>query len=82
MEIGERDIKNTLFLAVVAALFFVSFLIVRPIILTVIGGLLLAYIFFSIYRFTFKKSKNPNFAAAMISVLVVFFFALPIFFLP
>ena len=52
--------------ALIIGLLVLAFLVIRPIIFSIIYGILLAYIFFPIYSWILKKVKSENFAAFLI----------------
>jgi len=81
MDISEKDIKKFIVLFLVLALAVSSFLLIKPIIFSIIGGLILAYIFFPIYRFVLKYAKEKNISAALVSLAAVIIIFVPIWFI-
>lgn len=57
---------------ILLALMVLSFFLLRPILISIISGLLLAFIFTPLYNFIYKKTKSKNLSA----FLIVFFLIL------
>src|SRR3990172_304733 len=58
-----------------------SFLLLRPILLSIIFGLLLAFVFAPIYDWLHKKTKSKNLSASIMIVLLLLIIFIPIWFL-
>lgn len=81
MELNDKDLKKILVIALVLILAFLTYLIIKPVLLSIIGGLLLAFIFFPIYKWVEKFVKYRSLAAAIVSILVVIIIIAPLWFL-
>lgn len=81
MELNDKNIKRIVVFLLIFLLAVLVFLLIRPIMLSVIGGLLLAYTFFPIYKILLGKIKSRNIAATIVSFLVVLIIAIPLYFL-
>jgi predicted PurR-regulated permease PerM len=57
-----------------------SFLIIKPIIMSIFFGLVLAFVFSPIYNFFYKVTKSPNLSATLICLLLILIILLPIWF--
>ena len=65
----EREGFNQIITYVlIAGLLVLAFLIIKPIIFSIIYGVLLAYIFFPFYSWILKKTRSGNFAAFLICI--------------
>ncbi|HLC89285.1 MAG TPA: AI-2E family transporter [Candidatus Nanoarchaeia archaeon] len=73
----QRYIPLVLFILLVVLAFF----LIRPFLLTLFLSALLAYLFYPLYTFIFKKSKNRTLSALIICVLVMLIIVLPATFL-
>ncbi len=63
----DRDkFNNVITYVFIVGLFILAFLIIKPIIYSIIFGVLLAYIFYPVYNWLFKKTKNKIFSALII----------------
>jgi predicted PurR-regulated permease PerM len=60
------NFKDLITLLLVAGVFVLAFIIVKPIIIPIIYGILLAYILYPVYQFFLKKLKNENLTAFII----------------
>lgn len=81
MPITEKDIRRISLILLIATLAILAFLIVKPVLLTIIGGLILAYIFLPVYRVITKVVKQRDLAAALLSILVLAIIIVPLWFL-
>lgn len=73
--------KKLATLTVIIALLIGSFLVIRPILMSILVGFLLAFIFSPIYNFIYRISKSPNFSATTICFLLIVIILLPMWFL-
>jgi len=80
MEITEKDIKRISLILLVVFLGILVFLIIRPVILSIIAGLVLAYIFVPVYNWTVKYVKSKTLAASLISILALAIIIVPLWF--
>ena len=81
MELDEKDIKKILVLFLILILAVLVFFLLRPIILSIIWGLILAYAFFPIYKKILQVIKKPNLAASLISIFIITLIVIPLYFL-
>ncbi len=80
MELSDKNIKRISVFILILLLAVLAFILVRPILLSVIGGLLLAYTFFPIYKIVLRRIKNKNFSATLVSIFVVLLIIVPLYF--
>jgi len=80
MELNEKDIKKLIIIALVIVLAFLVFFLIKPIILTIFGGLILAYIFLPLYRKLNKSLQRPWLSSLISTVVVVVLIVLPLWF--
>src|SRR3970282_2356462 len=80
-KIDEAYFDRVMTAIILVALIVFSFLLLRPILLSIIFGLLLAFIFIPIYDLLQKIIKSKNISASIIMVLLLFLIFLPIWFL-
>jgi len=81
MAIKEKDVKKFLAIGLIALLAVVAFLIIKPIALSIIAGLLLAYMCYPIYKFAFKFLREKNTSALATCVIIVVILFIPLWFL-
>lgn len=77
-DIYIRKILTTLILFVLIVL---SFFLIKPILLSVITALILAFIFYPVYNWIYKKTKLENFSAVLVCTFLALLIILPIWFL-
>lgn len=83
MTITEKDVKKFSLIALLILLVVLAFLIVRPILLSVLGGLILAYIFLPLHKFLVKVVKSKTISAFIVSIFLLAIILLPLwYFLP
>lgn len=71
MFFGERDVKKLTVIVLVALLFILIFLLLKPVALSVLGGLILAYAFMPFYKLVNRYVKNPTLSASIVSIITV-----------
>ena len=62
----KPNFKNLIILLLTIGIFILAIIVIKPIIIPIIYGLLLAYIFSPVYKFLLKKLKNKNLTAGII----------------
>ena len=77
----ERDIKIIAVLFIFLVLGILVFILIKPIIMSIIGGLILAYAFSPLYAIFLKHIKSKNASSAITSIIVLIIIALPVYFL-
>jgi predicted PurR-regulated permease PerM len=73
-----RNVTSTVILALLVVL---SFLLLKPILLSMITGLILAFIFRPVYKWTYKRIKRKNLSAGILTTLLVALVVIPLWFL-
>ncbi|MGA2130315.1 MAG: AI-2E family transporter [Candidatus Pacearchaeota archaeon] len=81
VKIDEEYFEKTMGLIIFLSLIVLSFLLLRPIILSIFSGLLLAFIFAPVYDWLYKRTKSKNLSAWLIMVIVFIIIFLVIWFL-
>ncbi len=66
--LDKEDFKNLITLALVAGLFILAIMIIRPVAMSILFGILLAYIFYPIYKWFLSKFKSENLSAFLICI--------------
>ena len=80
MEIDDKNIKKLVVIALILFLGVLVFFLIKPVLLSIIGGLILAYMFLPIYKKIQIIVKSKNLAASIISLIAVLIIAIPIWF--
>ena len=81
MPITEKDVKRFSLIVLLIALAGLVFFTVKPVLISILGGLILAYIFFPVYKFSVRFLKNPTLSAAVVSVIIVLLIFVPLYFI-
>jgi len=81
MGMDEDYLKKITTIVILIILLVLSFLLVRPLLLAIITGLILAFIFSPIYDWFHKHTKSKNFSALLICLLLLVLIILPLWFL-
>ena len=58
-----------------------SFFLLKPILMSIIVGFILAFIFTPIYNFLFKYTNSKNFSAGLLCFLLIIIVVIPFWFL-
>ncbi len=81
MELNEKDINKLVVIGLGVLLAVLVFLLLRPVLLSIIGGLILAYVFYPIYSRILVRVRRRGVSAAIVTLLVVLIIFLPLWFL-
>ncbi len=81
VKIDEIYFERVMTAIILVALIVLAFLVLKPILLSIIFGLLLAFIFIPIYDWINKRIKSGNFSAFIMVILLLFIIFIPIWFL-
>jgi predicted PurR-regulated permease PerM len=77
----EAYLKRILTTTILIGLLVLAYFIIKPIILSIIGGIVLAFIFFPVYDWLNKKIKHKNISASIIVTFLVIIILIPLWFL-
>lgn len=80
MDLDEQNVKKISLIVVAAILGIIVFFLIKPVIIAIFGGLILAYIFKPAYNYTLRFIKSKNVSALLISLLVVLIILIPLWF--
>ncbi|MFH1425588.1 MAG: AI-2E family transporter [archaeon] len=81
MTFTEKDVKRISLIILIVILGVLVYLIIKPVIMSVIGGLILAYAFYPVYKWTLKYVKYETLSAIIITLVVLAIIILPIWLL-
>lgn len=73
--------RKSLIVLVIGVLLVLAFLILKPILMSIIFGFIMAFILSPIYNFFLKITKKPNLSATIVILLLVIVILLPIWFI-
>ena len=77
----EKYFKHILSMVILVLLIVLSFFLLRPILLSIIVGVLLAFLFIPAYDWLYKRTKMKNFSAGLICLFLITLILLPMWFL-
>lgn len=72
--------KKVMTSALLLVLLVLAFLLVKPILMSIISGILLAFVFSPIYDWLYKKVKSRNLSASIISAVLIIIIIIPFWF--
>jgi predicted PurR-regulated permease PerM len=78
---NEEYFKQIMATIILIVLVVLSFFLVRPILMSVVLGVILAFVFYPIYKWFFKITNSGNAAASITCILLALLVLLPIWFL-
>ncbi len=81
MEFNERDAKKVSMLVIIIALGVLAFLVIRPVITSVIAALILAYLFMPLHKKVVQLVRNKTVAASVILTILLIIIIIPTWFL-
>jgi len=77
----QANLKKVMVLVLLGILFLLSFFLLRPLLLSIFLGIILAFIFYPVYRLLLKGIKNKNITALFICLILLAIILLPLIFL-
>lgn len=80
-KIDFKECKKYILIALIALLIYFAYLIVKPLVIPILTGAVLAYIFYPVYKPIYKKIKIKSLSAAIVSIIVILLITIPGFFL-
>jgi len=80
-KIGFLEYKKYVTIGLVILLVYFAYLIIKPILIPILAGVVLAYIFYPIYRYFNVKLKSKTISAALISAIIILLITIPGFIL-
>lgn len=81
MEFTEKDVRRFMVVFLVLALGVFTFLLVKPIFISIVAGLILAYLFSPVYNFILKFIKEKNTASGIVSIIALVIIFVPLWFI-
>ena len=78
---NAREYKKYVILALIILVVYAVFLIIKPILIPILSGAVLAYIFYPVYKMIHKKTKIKTLSAAIMSIIIILLLVIPGFFL-
>ncbi len=76
--LNEKLFRNIILIVLITGLFILAALIIRPIIIPIIFGILLTYIFYSSYEFVLSKIKNESLSALAVCIALLLIILIPL----
>lgn len=71
MNFGEKEVRRLSTIILVLILLVLTFLLIRPILMSIISGLILAYVFMPLYKKINKYVSNKTLAASIVSFIII-----------
>jgi|TARA_Y100000034_G_scaffold15396_1_gene16242 predicted PurR-regulated permease PerM len=81
MSVSSQEIRRVFVLSLILILVVLSFMVIKPLILSIIAGLILAYAFFPIYKRTYSILKEKNTSALAVCFMIFLVVFIPIWFI-
>jgi predicted PurR-regulated permease PerM len=81
MELNNKDLNKLIIIALGLILAVLAFILIRPVLLSIIGGLLLAYFFLPVYKRVLRLVKRKNLASGIVTLLAIIIILVPLWFL-
>ncbi|MBD3304402.1 AI-2E family transporter [Candidatus Woesearchaeota archaeon] len=81
MGVKQSSTFKYFFLGVFILLIFLSFLVIQPFINSILASIVIAYVFYPIFRLLNNKIKNKSLCALIVSVFIILLITIPFSFL-
>jgi predicted PurR-regulated permease PerM len=79
--VDEEYLKKTVTAGILLVLIVLSFFLIKPILLSIFAGMILAFIFSPVYRYINTKIKSKDLCASLISLFLILIILVPSWFL-
>ena len=79
--VDDKIVKRVLILSIVAIIFILALLVIKPILIAIVFGLLFAYIFSPVFKIIYSKVKRKNLSAFLLILGIIIIIAIPIIWL-
>jgi|TARA_Y100000034_G_C6813781_1_gene365935 predicted PurR-regulated permease PerM len=81
MSVSSQEIRRVFVLSLIILLVVLSFMVIKPIILSIITGLILAYAFYPLYKKFYSILREKNTSALAVCALILLVIFIPLWFL-
>jgi predicted PurR-regulated permease PerM len=83
MELDDKTIRKLSVIGIIAILAIISFFLIRPVLISIISGLILAYIFLPVKSWVSSRLKKPNenLVTSIVSLIAFLIIAIPLWFI-
>ncbi len=81
MDLTEKQLRRLSTALIIGVLGVLVFLAIKPVLLSVLGGLVLGYIFLPVYTRINKKINSPNISATLVLIIMVVIILVPLWIL-
>ena len=78
---SKPNYRYFLLIAIIILLIYLSYLVLKEFLLVIITGLMLAYLFYPLFKWVNKRIKKKQLASLMTILIIILLFTLPLFFL-
>ncbi len=73
----KKDYFKTIFIIFLLLLVLLSFLVVKPFVNAILAGIIIAYIFYPVYKWINARIKSENICAFIVSLLIIVLITVP-----
>jgi predicted PurR-regulated permease PerM len=76
----KSDYLKYLFVVLFLFVIYISYLVIKPFLTAVLAGILIAFVFFPVYKFFQKRLKSRTISALLVSLLILLIVLVPVVF--
>lgn len=80
MELNDKDVKRFFVVLIALVITILVFLLIKPILLSILAGLILAFVFFPLYSRILKWTKRKNLSASLVCLIIIIIIILPVYY--
>jgi len=77
----KKELQNFVGVGAILVLLVLSFLVLKGLIVSILAGILLGFVFLPLYNYLCKKIKNKNLTAGLVCIILIFVLIIPAWFL-
>ena len=78
---NDEQFNKLMTVIIIISLAVLVFFLVKPLLLAIISGIILAFVFSPVYDWFYKKTNSKNLSASIVSVIIILMIVIPVWFL-
>jgi len=81
MDFDDKQVGKMITFSVIIILLVLSYLVVKPLLIAILVGLIIAFVFYPLYKIFLKWTKSPNLSATLVCAILFLMIIIPVWFL-
>lgn len=76
----DNNFSKTFFLMTMFLLMVITFIIIKPLFISLVSAAIISYLFYPLYRWLNKKTNKRRLSASIIIIIIIFLITVPVYF--